>query len=206
MVTFSTVSSQLPQSSADSFHANFSCSLRGRRRLPRANLSSYHQLLYIKRRYQYFFAVVEQGYLYFCASLDTVHILPLSLCIASTYVCYAYLWYEFIVLVSNNMQKLFYCDLYCYEVCFMHFLCICCCVLQRAHCNPIHIQYTLLLAINRLVHPSSTPLLLLQPLPHHLYCRMMCHNILCISCVHFMSSNIIDSTRHPTQQNHTRCK
>ena len=37
-----------------------------------------------------------------------------------------------------------------------------------------------------LVFPSSnTSILLLHPLPHHLYCRMMCHNILCISCVHF---------------------
>ena len=81
------------------------------------------------------------------------------------------------------MEKLFYCDMYCFEVCYVMISCIFYAYVVvfsiRAHCA---IQYTLLLAINRLVHPSSTPLLL-QPLPHHLYCRMMQQNILCISHV-----------------------
>ena len=65
------------------------------------------------------------------------------ICIASTYVCYAYLWYDFIVLVSNNMQKLFYCDMYCFEVCYVMISCIfyaCCCVQYTSTlCNPIYI-------------------------------------------------------------------
>ena len=91
------------------------------------------------------------------------------------------------------MQKLLYCDMYCFEVCYVMISCIFYAYVVvfsiRAHCA---IQYTLFLAINRLVHPSSTPMLLIQPLPHHLYCRMMQQNILCISCVHFISSiNIV---------------
>ena len=54
----------VPKALAHSFHVDFNCSLRGRRRLPRANISPYRQALYIKRRYLYSFAVVEQGYLY----------------------------------------------------------------------------------------------------------------------------------------------
>ena len=130
----------VPKALAHSFHVDFNCSLRGRRRLPRANISSYRQALY-KEKISILFCRSRTRISLFYASLDRVHILPLSLCIASTYVWYAYLWYDFIVLVSNNMQQLFYCDMYCFEVCYvmisMHFLCICCCVFIRAHCNPI---------------------------------------------------------------------
>ena len=58
----------------------------------------------------------------------------------------------------------------------------------------IAIQYTLFLAINRLVHPFSISIVQTQsPLPS-IYTRRIQQNILCISCVHFVHNHYGSST------------
>ena len=68
----------------------------------------------------------------------------------------------------------------------------------------IAIQYTLFLAINRLLHPSSIPIVQTQPPLSSFYTRMIQHNILCISCVHFVHQPLSDPLNIPIRPNHTR--
>ena len=63
---------------------------------------------------------------------------------------------------------------------------------------------TLFLAINWLVHPSSSSIVLINHPLHHLYSRMIPQNILCISCVHFVHQPLLDPLNIPIQPNHTR--
>ena len=70
----------------------------------------------------------------------------------------------------------------------------------RVYC----IQYTLFLAIIRLIHPSSNLIVLINHPLHYLYSRMIQQNILCISCVHFVHQPLSDPLNIPIRPNHTR--
>ena len=134
---------------------------------------------------------MEQWYVYFYASLDRDNILPylhlFFLCIyilfASEGVISKYLYLMIIRIYFITIWT----GLWCIQ-------CIYCRVYHLVPCELIAIQYPLFLAINRSMQSSSTPIVLLQPPYHHLYIQDDAHNILCISCVHFiLTTNIVSN-------------